>query len=98
MDIIEKFDLIDPSYGTRGATTSLARRITDFNGLRMGLIDNRKHNVDHLLTGFEQAFRNRYEIADVTRITKFLFSYPASETDIAQIAEHCDFVIEAIAD
>ena len=98
MDIIEKYGLVDPGYGAPGSTTSLARRISDFNGLRMGLIDNRKHNVDHLLTGFENAFRKRYDIADVTRITKFLFSYPASENDVAQIAEHCDFVIEAIAD
>lgn len=98
MNLTDEYGLVSPVYDVDPNTVSLAKRIDDFNGLRIGLLDNRKDNVDHLLTGFEKAFRKRYEIADATRVTKFLFSMPASETDIATLTEHSDFVVAAIAD
>jgi hypothetical protein len=98
MTDLSNFDLVSPVYDVEASAVSLAARVSDFNGGRLGLLDNRKHNVDHLLDGFEKSFRARYEIADVTRLTKFIFSMPASETDIANLAEHCDFVVAAIAD
>lgn len=98
MNLVEEFGLVSPVYDIDPNRVSLAKRVEDFNGLRMGLLDNRKDNVDHLLTGFEKAFRKRFELGDVTRVTKFLFSMPASETDIATLTERSDFVIAAIAD
>jgi hypothetical protein len=98
MGIVEKYGLVNPMYDTGSKKVSLAPRITDFNGLRLGLLDNRKHNVDRLLAGFEKAFKKRYEVSDVTSITKFIFSQLASETDIAALVERSDYVISAIAD
>ena len=98
MTNIESFGFVNPMYDAATKSLSLAPRISDFNGLRIGLLDNRKHNVDRLLAGFEKAFRKRYDLADATSITKFIFSMPASETDIATLVERSDFVISAIAD
>ncbi len=98
MNLIEQYGFVNPVYDVGANSVSFARRVGEFNGLRMALLDNRKHNVDNLLTGFEKAFRKRYEIADVFRLTKFIFSMPASETDIAALVERSDFVIGAIAD
>lgn len=98
MNSIDQYGLVNPAYDVETDRVSFAKRIGDFNGLRMGLLDNRKHNVDHLLTGFEKAFKKRFEISDVVRLTKFIFSMPASETDIASLVERSDFVVAAIAD
>ena len=98
MTNIESYGFVNPMDDAPTKSVSLAPRISDFNGLRIGLLDNRKHNVDRLLAGFEKAFRKRYELADATSITKFIFSMPASETDIATLVERSDFVISAIAD
>jgi hypothetical protein len=98
MPDIEQYGFVNPMYDAAAKQVALAPRISDFNGLRLGLLDNRKHNVDRLLAGFEKAFRKRYELSDVTSITKFIFSMPASETDIATLVERSDFVIAAIAD
>lgn len=98
MEKLAHLDLVNPAYDVNTGSVDLARRLDDLTGLRLGLLDNRKDNVDHLLTGFEKALSARYELGDVTRLTKFLFSMPASETDIAMLAERSDFVIAAIAD
>ena len=98
MNSIDQYGLVNPMYEAGTDRVSLAPRIQDFNGLRIGLLDNRKHNVDRLLAGFEKVFRQRYEIADVVNLTKFIFSMPASDTDIATLVERSDFVIGAIAD
>ena len=98
MNDLSNYNLVSPVYDGDESAVSLANRITEFNGARLGLLDNRKHNVDKLLDGLEKSFRAEYELADVTRLTKFIFSMPASETDIANLAEHCDFVVAAIAD
>jgi len=98
MSSIENYGLVSPAYDIDHTRVQFAKRIGDFTGLRMGLLDNRKHNVDHLLDGFEKSFRKRYELGDVTRMTKFLFSYPATEQNISDLVERCDFVITAIAD
>ncbi len=98
MGNIEKYGLVNPMYDSSAKTVSLAPRISNFNGLRLGLLDNRKHNVDRLLAGFEKTFKKRYEVSDVTNVTKFIFSQLASETDIATLVERSDYVISAIAD
>ncbi len=95
---IEKYGFVNPAYDATSKQVAFAERIKDFNGLRLGLLDNRKHNVDRLLVGFENAFRKRFDIADVVSLTKFIFSMPASETDIATLVERSDFVVAAIAD
>jgi hypothetical protein len=95
---LDRYGFVDPTYDQGTKSVLLAPRIADFNGLRMGLLDNRKHNVDRLLAGFEKAFKKRYEVADVTNVTKFIFSQLASENDIATLVERTDFVISAIAD
>jgi len=95
---IETYGFVNPMYDTSTKQVAFAKRIKDFNGLRMGLIDNRKHNVDKLLVGFEKSFRRRFDIADMFNLKKFIFSMPASETDIAMLVERTDFVVAAIAD
>lgn len=97
-NLVEKYGLVSPKFDTDASSVSLAKRIRDFDGLRMGLLDNRKDNVDHLLYGFAEEFSQRYEIADVTKLDKFIFSMPAEETEIATLVERCDFVVTAIAD
>lgn len=95
---IESYGFVNPMYDATTKQVAFAKRIKEFSGLRMGLIDNRKHNVDKLLVGFEKSFRKRFELADVFSLKKFIFSMPASETDIAMLVERTDFVIGAIAD
>ena len=96
--LTQEYGLVSPKFDQDPNSVSLAKRIESFDGLRLGLLDNRKDNVDHLLQGFADEFSERYDIQDVTMLKKFIFSMPAEDTEIATLVERSDFVITAIAD
>ena len=78
---------------TRG---KLLPRIASLSGLRIGLLDNGKPNVDLLLNQIESVLSERFAIASVVRLHKSRIGFVPEYID--QLASQCDVVINGVAD
>ena len=90
-------DLVDPTDPATAAAHALAPRAGSLRSLRVALLDNRKGNANHLLTRLGDSLRAA-GAADVTLWSKPIFSRPAPDPLIAEIAARCDVVVTAIGD
>lgn len=90
--------LIDPTDRPRQREHRPAPRLATLDGKRAGFLDNRKTNADALLEEVRDLLRERYELADVTWIAKFIYSREAAPEDLDRLAERCDFVVTAVGD
>lgn len=97
-DRIRELGLLDPTDREARAHRRGASHLGDLSGRRAGFLDNRKGNADLLLARLREVFQGRYELADVVWRPKAIYSRPASEQLLDELAEKCDFVITAIGD
>lgn len=93
------WDLVDPTGGAgRTGRRQLAARPPDLDGRVLGLLDNGKGNAGPLLDDLAEELGRRFQLAGVVRIRKPVFSRPAPDELIAQLAEGCGAVVTAIGD
>ena len=90
-------ELLQPIDPETERPKRLARRPGALAGLRLGLLDNRKTNGDHLLRHLAARLDERYGLAEVVELTKPIFSRPAPPEQIERLAR-CDLVLTALAD
>jgi len=89
--------LIDP-FGAMKAEASGAPRLDTFAGKRIGLLDNRKGNADHLLQALASRLQTQYGAAEIILRQKATYSRQAQPEILEQLARDADFVIAAIGD
>lgn len=90
-------DLVAPTDDRAAVARALAPRVARLDGLRLGLLDNRKGNADLLLA--RVAERLAPEGVGVSlRLEKRIFSRPATPEQVRRIAEHSDAVVLALGD
>ena len=77
---------------------ALSARITDLNGLRLGILDNTKWNANRLLRKTIGKLQERYSFAAINYYRKESFSKEADPALILTIAANNDIVLTAIGD
>jgi len=91
--------ILDPT-GTadlpRAAT--LAPRVTELAGLRLGLLDNTKPNAVLVLETVAALLRAQHHIGEVTTYAKSYFGTPVEEDRAKEIARSCQAVIAGVGD
>lgn len=89
-------------YDPRGKVTAtprpMSKRIQDFSGLRLGILDNTKWNGNKLLRKVTAHFEDAYQFETVNYYRKESFSKVADDDLISEIANNNDIVITAIGD
>jgi len=92
-----KFLLVDPTQQAAELATTWAARPPDLRGLRLGLVQNTKHNAAELLEEVEAYLRDELAPAKVNRYA-VPATLPAADELLDRIAAECDLVIEAVGD
>ena len=88
--------VLDPTGERRPATRELLPRPAELRGRTVGLLDISKARGDVVLDRLEELLR-----ADGVRVLRYrkpTFARPAPVDLRHEIAEHCEVVIEALAD
>lgn len=91
-----RLSILDPTNESRPARRELLVRPDSVEGLTIGLLDIRKPRGDVFLDRIEQLLTERG--ARVKRYAKPTFTKPAPADLRHEISEHCNLVIEALAD
>jgi hypothetical protein len=76
----------------------LAPRRSELTGLRVGLLENTKHNAALLLDELGALLEAEHGARVTRRATKQVFAMPVSDEVVAEFAGNCDVVITAIGD
>ncbi len=63
-----------------------------------GFLGNRKANASLLLHGMKELLEKDFELREAVTADKFVYSRPATDDIIDDLASRCDFVVTAIAD
>ena len=91
--------ILDPtgqSDVARAAT--LAPRVRELAGLRLGLLDNAKPNAALVLETIAAQLRAQHHVGEVTTYTKSYFGTPVEENRAKEIAQACEAVIAGVGD
>jgi hypothetical protein len=95
--------ILDPTGRAGVATTALpglelARRPMALTGLRVGLMDNTKHNAALLLAEIGDLLTAEHGVAVTVEATKANFAAPAPADLVDRYRESCDAVITGVGD
>jgi hypothetical protein len=77
---------------------TLAPRVRELAGLRLGLLDNGKPNAALVLETIAAQLRAQHHIGEVTTFTKSYFGTPVEEDRAKEIAQACEAVIAGVGD
>lgn len=86
---------IDPEAYSRWRP---APRLETIHGRVGGFLGNRKANASLLLQGVKGLLDKDFELRDSIATDKYIYSRPAADDVIDDLASRCDFVVTAIAD
>ena len=91
-------EIFDPTISPVKESISCAPRPKDLNGLRVGLIENTKHNSAALLLRIAERLKERFGIEMVLIDRKSSAGAHVTEDVIEDLKEKADFVIAGIGD
>ena len=91
-------EIFDPTISPVKESISYAPRPKDLNGLRVGLIENTKHNSDVLLLRIAERLKERFGIEMVLITRKKSAGDHVTDTVIMDLKGKADFVIAGIGD
>ena len=86
---------IDPEAYSRWRP---APRLETIHGRVGGFLGNRKANASLLLRGVKELLDKDFELREGIAADKYVYSRPADDDIIDDLASRCDFVLTAIAD
>ena len=89
--------VFDPRGHARVVPQQAAPRPTDLDGLRPGVLENRKANARLLLESMVDNLRETADIGATTTGSKPVAG-PASRSTMAMLTEECDFVVVGSSD
>jgi hypothetical protein len=91
--------ILDPTgQSAQARSATLAPRVPELSGIRLGLLDNAKANAARVLETLADQLRAQHHIGDVTTFTKSYFGTPVEEDRAQEIAQSCDAVIAGVGD
>ena len=86
---------IDPGAYSRWRP---APRLESVHGRVGGFLGNRKSNASLLLKQVRELLNKDFELRDGIAVDKYVYSRPAADDIIDDLASQCDFVVTCIAD
>jgi hypothetical protein len=91
--------ILDPTGQAIAAqAATLAPRVRELDGLRLGLLDNAKPNAALVLETLADLLRAQHHVGEVTNYTKSYFGTPVEEDRAREIAQSCQAVIAGVGD
>ena len=90
--------IVHPAAEDIARQLTVAPRLPSLRGVRLGLIDNSKHNADAFLATLETILTRDYGVARVERYRKASPSIPTPPEILARLAESCDALVHGVAD
>ena len=90
--------IFDPTIEARGRTIAYVPRPKSLAGLRVGLVDNSKHNSDQLLMRIAGLLERDYGAKAHVMRRKKSAGIPASPEIIAEFKTQCDVVVAGVGD
>ena len=90
--------IYDPTIEAKGRKISYAPRPKSLAGLRVGLVDNSKHNSDQLLMRIAGVLEREHGVTAHVMRRKKSAGIPASPAIIAEFKTQCDVVVAGIGD
>jgi hypothetical protein len=91
-------DMFDPTTSVREIRIDYVPRPKKLEGLRVGLLENSKHNADVLLLKIAELLKDRFAMEMTFLAGKKSAADFVSEDLIAEFRERADFVIAGIGD
>ena len=93
-------DVLDPTGRTaaRSADATLAPRPAELTGLRIGLLENTKHNAALLLDELAGHLEREHGARAVLRRTKTAFALPMPDELRTEFVAECDVVLVGVGD
>jgi hypothetical protein len=90
--------VFDPRGVVEAKRQTLAPRVRELNGLRLGVLDNTKWNANRLLRKTAATLDERFSFGAINSYRKESFSKEADPSLIETIAADNDIVLTAIGD
>jgi hypothetical protein len=91
--------ILDPTGRAAGrAAVSLAPRRRDLRGVRVGLLENRKHNAGLFLRELGQLLVERHGAGGVMLRGKASIVMPAADEIMDELARECGVVVAGVGD
>jgi len=91
--------ILDPTgQAERAGIATLAPRVPDLTGIRLGLLDNTKANAARVLETLAEQLRAQHHIGEASTYAKSYFGTPVEEDRAQEIAQSCDAVIAGVGD
>ena len=90
--------IYDPTTEVTGRRIAFAPRPKSLEGLRIGLVDNTKHNFDLLVQEMGALLKERFGVKAVVHRRKANASTAAADEIIEGLAKDCDLVFAGSGD
>jgi hypothetical protein len=90
--------IFDPTVQPKEEKISFAPRPGSLKGLRVGLVENTKHNSDRLLRKVAEILEREHGARSHVMRSKHNASVPAHEELLKELASQCDVVVAGIGD
>ena len=91
-------ELVSPEGRMRAERLQGAARPRALEGLRIGLLDNTKPPVDHIMAHLARRLGERFPGASTHYVSKTRTSIPAGARVMADLRARCDVLITALGD
>jgi hypothetical protein len=98
VESLPKLILVSPVNEAAVAESSLAPRLSNLRGKRLGLLDNSKTKAGRMLDAVADVLNTRYGFANIVRHRKPSASKPAAPEAIGELARTCDLVVVGVGD
>ncbi len=95
---MDKLPIFDPTTPPKEQTIRYAPRPGSLQNLRIGLIENTKHNSDQLLLRIAAILEKEYGAKSHLLRSKRSAGVPVEEAVIREMADHWDIAIAGIGD
>ena len=91
-------DLFDPTTNFDKTPIEYVPRPRTLNGLKIGLVDNAKHNSKTLLLKIADRLKAAHDVEFAHLVTKSSASHAVSEAAVSDFKHSVDFVLAGIGD
>ena len=95
---LSQLGLLAPVDPDANSQWRAAARLSNLHGKVGGFLGNRKANAEFLLVDIKELLEKQFELRDALVVNKFVYSRPAAEDIVDNLAARCDFVVTGIAD
>jgi hypothetical protein len=91
-------EYFDPTFSPPEKAFRFAPRPSALKGLKIGLIDNGKHNALAILRKTAEQLQARFGMEVAHESGKVSFAHGVDEAELADLKSSCDFVIAGVGD